>query len=375
MRLAPAALEDWMRGHYFSTVFDLGSSGVPCWTLGELRRQLGLGDALDTIALDDSPTLGDGELRQAIADRYGDGDPERVMVTHGSSEAIFLVVNALLSDGGEVVVTQPGYHSLRSVAEALGCVIRLWPLISGRDMGADLTALEAIAGPRTAAIIVNFPHNPTGISLTSGEQGQLIEIASGCGAWLVWDNAFAELTYEAPALPDPSGMYDRCLATGTMSKAYGLPGLRIGWVMAPPDLLNRLIPLRDALAICVSPLVQRLATGALRAADRLVTTRLATACRNRELLSAWAGAWPELVDYRAPDGGVTAFPRLCPLASTDQFCQELHETSGVLLIPGSCFGHPDRVRLGFAAPTGAFQQGLELLTRHLSATARERRSS
>jgi capreomycidine synthase len=365
MRIASAGLEDWMREHYFSSDIDLGSSGVPCWTLGELRHRLGLGDTLDAIALDDSPTLGDDLLRQAIADRCGDGDPTRVMVTHGSTEAIFLLVNALLSAGDEIIAVEPAYHSLVSVARAIGCTVRDWPIIDDGGVGVDLDALEAMVGPRTAAIVVNFPHNPTGVSVTPSEQDRLIAIARDHGCYLLWDNAFAELVYDRPVLPDASARYERCAATGTMSKAYGLPGARIGWIQSAPALLERLFPLRDALTICVSPLLQRIAAEVLVAADDIVAARLAPAAYNRGLLGSWAEANPDLIEYQAPDGGVTAFPRLRGLTGTEDFCRRLHGEAGVLLIPGSCFGRPDRVRLGFSTAGPAFARGLDLLTEQL----------
>jgi capreomycidine synthase len=369
MRVAPAPLEDWMREHYFSTTIDLGSSGVPCWTLGELRDRFGLGDDLNAIPLDDSPTFGGHQVRQAIADRCGGGEPEWVMVTHGSSEAIFLIINALLSPGDEIVVAEPAYHSLRSLARSTGCRIRAWPLIHDGETRADLDALDALVGPDTAAVVVNFPHNPTGLSLTPAEQDRLIDLARERGAYLIWDNAFCELTYDRAPLPDPSSRYERCVVTGTMSKAYGLPGLRLGWVLAAPDLLTRLVPLRDALTICMSPLLEHLAAEVLRHADAIVGARLSVAAGNRRQLAAWATANADLVDHRTPDGGVSAFPRLRGHAATDALCRELQRTAGVLLVPGSCFDHPDRVRLGFAADSVAFRRGLDVLTAHLRAPA------
>jgi capreomycidine synthase len=358
MKLMPALLEEWLREHYFTAELDLGSSGVPCWSFAEFRDIVGLDPAeLDGIRFDDSDSFGSGRLRKAIADRFGDGDPDRVMATHGSSEAVFLAMASLLNPGDEVVVVSPGYHALSATAAGIGCRIVPWRLREARGFAADLDALRGLLRPATAMVVVNFPHNPTGVTLTPDEQSALIDLVAGHGAYLLWDGAFTELTYDAAPLPDPAHRYDRCLSVGTMSKAYGLPGLRLGWCLAAPALLEQFLPLRDRTSICLSPLVERLAWYAVSHADRLVTTRRAQAAANRDVLAGWLAARAGTVDCPLPMGGVTAFLRL-PLPETDRLCLRLSREHGVLLVPGSCFGHPDRVRLGFGGPRTDFAEGL-----------------
>lgn len=363
MQLAPALLEHWLRDRYFSAEIDLGCSGVENYSLAQVREMVGLGaDELDAIVFDDSRSYGGAPIRAAIASRWIGGAAERVMVTHGSSEAIFLVMHALLRPGDEVVVLDPGYHSLCLIAESIGCVLRPWRLRFERGFAPDVAEARALIGPRTRMVIANFPHNPTGASLTHEQQRELIDAAAEVGAYLAWDAAFGDLCYDQPPLPDPGLHYERAISFGTLSKAYGLPGLRVGWCIAPPDVLERCIHLRDYMTLHLSPLVELIAQRVIEHADRLVGPRLAQARHNRALLGAWVAQHPGLVEWAPPQGGVTAFVRLPAVADVDGFCERLAAERGVLLVPGSCFGHPSYVRLGFGGPTADLQAGLERLS-------------
>src|SRR5262249_43758034 len=157
----------------------------------------------------------------------------------------------------------PIYPQLRAVAEAIGCRVRAWPLRAERGWRPDLEELERLVTPRTRMVIVNFPHNPTGATLTPAEQDALVAACARVGAYLVWDAAFGEVTYGAPPLPDPGSKYERAVSMGTLSKAYGLPGLRVGWCLAAPEVLEKMVRLRDYLTLHLSPLVELLAARAL----------------------------------------------------------------------------------------------------------------
>jgi capreomycidine synthase len=361
VRISPALLEDYLRDHYFTSRYDLGSSGVECWSFGELRTITGLDLApLDELSLDDSPSYGAAALREAVAARFGVADPGHVIVTHGSTEALFLAMNALLEPGDEVVTVSPAYHALWSVAEAIGCRVVPWALRAGKEFGADLATLPGLVTPRTRMVVANFPHNPTGAMITPAEQKELIEVCDRAGAYLIWDAAFAELVHDGPSLPDPTRDYERALTFGTLSKAYGLPGLRFGWCVAHPDVLASFLPLRDRLTICLSPLIEALALEAIRHGDVLVRRRLEQAQRNLVLLEEWAERMGNTVGWARPRGGVTAFPRLVT-GDVDALCRRLARERGVLLVPGSCFSSPERVRLGFGGRTDLFAKGLDEL--------------
>lgn len=359
----PALLETWMRAYYFSTEIDIGSSGVENFSLAELRALVGLELAdLDHVVFQDSETLGGAGLRRAIAARWAGGDTGRVMVTHGSSEANYLLMHALLQPGDEVVALDPCYPQLQTVAEVRGCVLRKWRLRFAERFVPSLDAAREAITERTRMVVVNFPHNPTGASLDQAGQQELVGLAARVGAYLVWDNAFGELTYDPPPLPDVNLLYERGISMGTMSKAYGLPGLRVGWCLAPPEVLARMVRLRDYTTLHLSPLVELLAAKAIESADRLIELRLGEARRNLATLAGWIERHQGLVDWVPPRGGVSAFLRFDEVGDVDGLCRDLAESHGVLLVPGSCFGYPQHVRLGFGCRAERLELGLARLS-------------
>jgi capreomycidine synthase len=367
MEIAPAHLEYWLRDYYFEAELDLSCSGVENFSFRELRELVGFtADDLDRVTFRDSRTTGDPDLRRAIAGRWGDGDAERVMATNGSSEAIYLIMRALLKPGDEVVVLDPAYQPLFSIAESIGCRLKRWRLRFENGFRPDLDEAKNLVGQRTRMIIVNFPHNPTGTSLTEGEQDELINVAASAGAYLIWDAAFAEITYDRLPLPNPDRSYDRAIALGTLSKAYGLPGLRVGWCVAAPEVIVRLVRLRDYTTLHLSPLVELIATRAVEKADVLLDIRLTQARRNLETLSRWAEAHRDFIDFVSPQGGVCIFPLLKGVSDVEDFCRQLVERHGVLLVPGTSFDRPAHVRLGFGGATSDLRQGLQRLSDLLS---------
>ena len=369
MRLAPALLEEWMRRYYFESDFDLGSSGVENFSFGELRERLGITcEELDAIVLQDSRTLGGEGLRRAIAGHLAQDRVERVMVTHGSTDANHMVMTALLAPGDRVLVLDPCYQQLYGIAAAVGCRLTRWPLRFERGFRPDFDELDELLTPDVKMVVVNFPHNPTGASISRDEQQRLLAAVDRAGAYLVWDGAFAQLTYDEPPLPEPID-HPRAIAIGTLSKAYGLPGLRVGWCLAAPAVLEQLVRVRDYTTLHLSPLVELVAQRVLEHASELIAPRLAEARAKRDVVAAWVASQRGRVDWVPPRGGVSAFIRLLDVPDVDAFCVRLAQEERVLLVPGSCFQHPAHARLGFGCPRPALEEGLARLAKLLRSPA------
>ena len=368
-----AELEEWMRRFYHATRYDIGSSGVRDMSIAELCDICGVdGTEIASMVLHDSESFGGSRLRAALADRWTGGDVEPVMVTHGSSEAIYLVMHLALEPGDRVLVVEPAYPQLHGIAAWRGCPVDHWPLVSADGFRADLDALRSlVARNPPAMIVVNFPHNPTGATVTADEQREIIEIAAGCGAWLVWDNAFGELTYDTPPLPLPWGAYERTICFGTYSKSYGLAGLRVGWCLAPSALLRRMAVLRDYLALYVSPVLEHFAELATRHADTIVAMHRAHAVVNRATLLDWAAANDGRVRVAPPAGGVSAFVAYPGVADVRDMCRVLAEEDGVLMVPGDCFGaaYGGYARLGFGGTAAELAAGLAAVEKRVRAAS------
>ena len=362
-----------MRSYYHNVDYDIGSSGVRDLTMAELREICGFDlSELDRLIFHDSESYGGPGLRGALADRWTNGNIDRVMVTHGSSEAIYLVMHMLLRPGDEVIVVDPAYQQLYDIARGLGAVITRWPLRASHGFSADMTHLAELAASRPRMIVVNFPHNPTGVSITADQQRELVRIAAAAGAWLVWDNAFGEMTYTADPLPLPDDRYDKVVSFGTLSKSYGLAGLRVGWCLAPPGLLAKMALLRDYIALYVSPVLEFFAERAVRNADRIVALQREHAAANRTTLLEWSATVPDLVRVSPPDGGVTAFVEFPGQPDVTRSCRRLAEEHRVLLVPGECFGDAFRghARLGFGGTADELAVGLSRLQRVMHEDAR-----
>ncbi len=358
MNIAPALLEDWLREYYFAVDHDLGSSGVENFSWRDLRRLTGLADSdLDVVMFNDSHTMGAPSLRQAVADRWAGGDAARVMVTHGSSEAMYLAIRAIVQPGDEVVALTPCYQPLSAIAEGAGANMKRWRLRAERQYEPDLDEFRALVTDRTRLVILNFPHNPTGATLTAAQLSYVLDIVSARGAYLLWDAAFAEMTLDGDPLPDPSATYDRCVTLGTLSKTYGLPGLRVGWCIGAPALLDQCMRWRDYITLHLSPLVEMVAERAIRQASVLLAQRVPQVRTNLRLVADWVDANRHAVSWVRPHGGVSSFVRLA-MPDVTAFCRELAVTQRVLLCPGVCFGDRTRVRLGFGSSTASVEEGL-----------------
>ncbi|MFJ7205061.1 capreomycidine synthase [Streptomyces sp. NPDC098789] len=366
-------LEEWYRRHLGPDIHDISSSGVHPYTFAEIRDLCRIPAAdLDEIVMDDSVSQGGAGIRRAIADRYAGGDADRVLVTHGSSEAIALTLSTLLHPGDRVVVQEGIYHSLGHYPRAAGCEVVELPAASVRDGEIDPDVLAELVTPGTAAVIVNFPHNPSGVTLSPRGLKELTARTAATGAVLVWDAATAEIAHRWDVLPDPGAEGGNTVSYGTLSKTFGLPGLRVGWAIAPKELLTATFPLRDRTTLFLSPLVELVAERAVRHADVLIGARAAEARANLAHLTDWMDEHAELVRWTPPEGGVCALPVFRELerasagpGEVERFCLELLARHRTLLVPGTAFGSRHGARLGFGGPQESFRAGLDGLSRFL----------
>jgi capreomycidine synthase len=364
-----AYLEEWMREHYFAAEIDIGSSGVESYSLKQIRDLAGpSSEALDAVVFRDSQTLGGDAVRAAIARRMAEDDVSRVMVTHGSSEANYRVMRTLLEADDEIIVPQPRYPQLATVAEMIGCRILQWELRWEDGFAPSIAELRRLITPRTHMVVANFPHNPTGTTLSRHEQRQLIDICAEAGAYLVWDAAFSDLVYDTEPLPDPALSYARAISLGTLSKAFGLPGLRIGWCIGAPDVLAGMVRLRDHMTLHLSPLVELIAEHAIEQADRLLAPRLAQASHNRQCLADWVAANAAQVSWTPPRGGVCAAVAFAGIDKTDALCVRLSRVYKTLVVPGICFGDGRWIRIGFGGATVTLVEGLRRINLALASS-------
>jgi aspartate/methionine/tyrosine aminotransferase len=352
MRIRPFLLERYFAEHEFSAPFLLCSSDVEPFGLDELLALADdeTRDLWQRLRLGYTESAGHPLLRAEVAALYDGLTADDVLVFAGAEEAIFAFANVVLGPGDHAVVVWPAYQSLYEVAGAAGAEITRIELEHDSGWALDLDAVRRALRPTTRAIVVNFPHNPTGAHLDRHELDRLVELAEEAGVHLFSDEVYRWLEHEpAERLPAGAELSPTALSLGVMSKTFALPGLRIGW-LATRDrgLLERLAALKDYTTICNSAPSEILALIALRRLDDVVARTRAIVDPNLALLDEFFARWAGVFEWARPRGAAIGFPRLVDSTPIDEFAAELVATEGVLLLPGSIYEHPgNHFRLGF----------------------------
>jgi aspartate/methionine/tyrosine aminotransferase len=353
MRIADFALERYFARWEFAAKHLLCASDVQAFPMAEL---LGLADD-ETRSLWDGLELGYTEsnghplLRNEIARLYETIDADEVLTFAGAEEAVFCLMNVSCGPGDHVIVTWPGYQSLYEVARAAGADVTLHELKETQGWAIDLDLLRSQVTPATSLIVVNLPHNPTGMLSDRATFDALVTIAAEAGAHLLVDEVYRGLELDpADRLPTGADSGPLGISLGVMSKAYALAGLRIGWLASHDrDLLARVASFKDYTTICSSTPSEILAIIALRAGDRVLARSRAIVAANLDLLDAFFDEWVDRFTWVRPRSGSIGYPRLTvPGVRIDDWAAELVEAEGVLLLPGSQLGHGgNHFRLGF----------------------------
>jgi aspartate/methionine/tyrosine aminotransferase len=374
MRIADFALERYFARWEFSVEHLLCASDVQGYPMGAL---LALADD-ETRALWEGLTLGYAEssghplLRREISALYDGLAPEDVLVFAGAEEGIFCLVNVLLGPGDHSVVTWPGYQSLYEIARATGADVTLHELHEDAGWALDLDLLRRQVTSATRLIVVNAPHNPTGMLPDRSTFDGLVAIAEEAGAHLLLDEVYRYLEFdEGDRLPTAADSTARGVSLGVMSKSFALAGLRIGW-LATRDrgLLERCASFKDYTTICASAPSEILAIIGLRARETVLDRSQRIVAANMERLDAFFDEWADRFAWVRPRAGSVGFPRLTvPGVGIDDWAAGLVETEGVLLLPGSRFGFGgNHFRLGFGRTD--LPEALERLEEYAARTLR-----
>jgi aspartate/methionine/tyrosine aminotransferase len=289
-------------------------------------------------------------LRAEIAGLYEGVSPDEVLVFAGAEEAIYVFMRTVLGPGDRVVVTWPGYQSLYEVARSTGAEVDLLPLDPENGWALDFDLLRATLSPATRAIVVNYPHNPTGSLPRREEWDRLVELAREAGVLLFSDEVYRFLEHDpADRLPAAVESYERGFSLGVMSKSFALAGLRVGWLAAhDADLLRRAASYKDYTSICCSAPGEVLSLAALRARAAVLERSRGIVLDNLARLDRFFGEWRGVLEWVRPRAGSTAFPRLVQATDVDTFAEALREEEGVLVLPGTLMEYPGSwFRIGY----------------------------
>ncbi len=348
--------------------WNVSESGVEPLRLEELADTEEDRAALFSQELGYTQTNGTADLRAAVAAMYPGATADNIQVTNGGSEANCVALMHLLEPGDQAVIMTPNYMQAPGLARGLGADVRAWPLVhddAAERWRADVDALSGLVNARTKLIAICNPNNPTGARLAEDDLAAICAVASRAGAWILSDEIYRGAEREAEETPTIWGRYDRVLVTSGLSKAYGLPGLRIGWVAGPPEVIDALWGIHDYTTIAPGALSDRLARIALARRERLLARTRGIVRSNYALVRRWLELRPAALSHAAPEAGAIVFVRYRHAINSTALVERLRDEQSVLVVPGDHFEMDGYLRLGFGShPTllnGALERIGELL--------------
>ncbi len=367
MKIRRYFMEDWLN-ESFARPYNLSASGSQDLTVRELLDLCGEdAEGMYSLSLGDNDTMGSEGLREEIRACYDNVSPNEVMVTNGSSEALFCFFNEFLQAGDEVIIPFPAFQCLYQVPVAIGCAMKYLPVLEADGWRLDIDRLEELVTPKTKLIIVNNPHNPVGWVLSDDDIRRIAHIAAANGCALLFDEHYRYLPLDEGTDLLPSGYClckDICpntFASGSMIKCFGIVGLRIGWLLGEPRFLSRCRDYKDYITHTTPSITDHLGRLALKNKEVLIRRKKQDILPNVTLLGEFMGRHSDLFHYLPPEGGVVCFPRLKFMSDSSRFCRDLVESTGVSLLPGMGFEIEEHFRVNVGVDREIFSIAIRLL--------------
>lgn len=339
--------------------YNLTETGLHPFTLEELLSRDEI-EALHSLRLGYGQTNGSIELREAISALYADTSRDQVLVTNGSIEANFVAMWSLLDAGDELVLMLPNYMQIWGIARSFGVNVKPFYLKEELGWQPDIDALKKLVTPQTKMIAVCNPNNPTGAVLSEANRAALVDMARKAGAWLYADEIYRGAELSGVETPSFLGSYEKVIVAGGLSKAYALPGLRVGWLAGPEREIAEMWARRDYTTIATSLLSNRIAALALQPEKRaeILARNRKILKENLIVLKAWAAGHDGLFDFIPPQAGGMAFLRYAMEMNSTQLVTRLREEKSTFIVAGDCFGMDHRVRIGIGSEQDYLLAGL-----------------
>ena len=369
MKIRDFGVEIWMNRYENECELNLAETCVESLTVAELLDMAGKREDILAELLPMKLTYGAIEgsdrLRGLIAGLYERQAAENVVVTHGAIGANALVHETLVEPGDRVISVLPTYQQHYSIPESFGADVRILKLTEEHGFLPDLEELRRLATPGTRLICLNNPNNPTGSLMDRDFLSKVVEIARGCGAWVLCDEVYRGTDQQGDGMTASiADLYEKGISTGSMSKTWSLAGLRLGWIAGPKALLRAVSIHRDYNTISVGMLDDHFAAIALENRDRILARSHAITRRNLAVLAEWVEGEP-LVSWVQPRSGTTALLKYDLPLTSEAFCTRLLERTGVMLTPGSAMDMEGYLRIGYANGEAILREGLKRLSAFL----------
>lgn len=342
--------------------YNLTESGVHPYTLLELLDEDEIKELLN-LRLGYGQTNGSIELRMAISRLYPRSTLENVLVTNGSAEANFIGIWSNLELGDELIFMLPNYMQIWGIARSFGVIVKPFRLKEELNWHPDIEEIQSLINPRTKMIAVCNPNNPTGSVLSYEIMEEIVHHAKKVNAWVFADEIYRGAELNGEETPSFWGMTDKLIISGGLSKAYALPGLRIGWLVGPEEIIEKAWSYHDYTSIATGILSNRIATVALQPKMRkkILNRNRRMLRENLKVLTEWTEKYPDLFHFIPPQAGGIAFLKYMMNINSTELTTKLREEKSVLIVAGDCFGMDQYIRIGIGSEKNYLLAGLKLI--------------
>lgn len=369
MKIRDFGVEIWMNRYENHCEWNLAETCVESLTVRELLEMAGKTETIFSELLPLKLTYGAIEgserLRGLIAGLYRKQQIDNVVVTHGAIGANALIYETLVEPGDRVISVLPTYQQHYSIPESYGADTQILKLTEKTGFLPDLEELKRLAIPGTKLIAINNPNNPTGSLMDRAYLEKIVEIARACGAWILCDEVYRGTDQDGDGMTaSVADLYEKGISTGSMSKTYSLAGLRLGWIVAPADLIRAVSIHRDYNTISVGMLDDHFAAIALENREKILARSHRITRANLAILSDWVEG-EALISWVKPQSGTTALLKYELPVASENFCIRLLERTGVMLTPGSAMDMEGYLRIGYANGEGILREGLKRISQFL----------
>ncbi|MDN5203731.1 aminotransferase class I/II-fold pyridoxal phosphate-dependent enzyme [Fulvivirgaceae bacterium BMA10] len=356
---------------YENTVeYNLTESGFHPFTLKELLTDSQLKEVTQTV-LGYGQTNGSIGLREKISDLYPKCHIDNILVTNGSSEANFIACRTLLKKDDEVVVMLPNYMQIWGIAEDMGCHLKAFHLQEHQNWAPDLEELKRLVTSNTKMIVVCNPNNPTGYTLTEAEMQEIVDIADSVGAWIYADEVYRGAELNGKEINSFFGLYEKTLVCCGLSKAYALPGLRLGWLVGPEEIVSNAWAYHDYTSITAGILSHKVGEIALSAEVRpkILERNRNMLNENLRAITQWIEGHDNLFHFVPPQAGGMAFMRYQLDMNSTELSNWLRTEKSVFIVPGDCYGMDRYLRVGIGSEQKYLLEGLNRIDEALNKRA------
>lgn len=350
-----------------SVEYNLTETGIHPFTLDELLEKDEL-EKLISIRLGYGQTNGSVELRDSISAMYPGTDRNNILVTNGSIEANFVAMWSLLERGDEMVLMLPNYMQIWGLTRSFDVNVRPFWLKEELCWQPDLDELRSYVNPRTKMIAVCNPNNPTGALLNDEAREEILRLARENDCWLYADEIYRGAELSGQLTESFYGCYEKTIVAGGLSKAYALPGLRIGWLAGPHREIEEAWSRRDYITIATTPISNRVATLALQPVlrNRILDRNRNMLKENLELLTTWTNNHDDLFSYHPPKAGGMIFMRYHMDINSSELIEKIRKEKSTFIVAGDCFGMDHYIRVGLGSEKDYLLCGLKRIDETLS---------